>query len=77
MAAKLGNCTNEEERSVIHLLWAVGVPGWQIHQCMCAQCEGNAPSHRFVYEWIEMFKNGHKSVTDSECSGHPTKATTA
>jgi hypothetical protein len=44
---------------------------------MCAQYGDNALSHRFVYEWIEMFKNGRTSVTDAECSGHPTTATIA
>jgi hypothetical protein len=39
---------------VICFLWAEGVPGGQIHQCMCAQYGYNA--HRVVYEWIEMFK---------------------
>jgi hypothetical protein len=29
-----------------------------------------------VYEWIEMFKNGHMSVTDAVRLGHPTTATT-
>jgi hypothetical protein len=61
---------------VIRLLWAEGVPGGQIHQRMCAQYGDTALSHRAVYEWIEMFKNGCKSVTDSECLGHPTTATT-
>jgi hypothetical protein len=44
---------------------------------MCAQYGDNARSHRIVYEWIEMFKNGRTSVTDAECFGHPTTATTA
>jgi hypothetical protein len=30
-----------------------------------------------VYEWIEMFKNCRTSVTDAECLGYPTTATTA
>jgi len=37
MAAKLINCTEEEQRSVIRFLWAEGVTGAQIHLCMCAQ----------------------------------------
>ena len=37
MAAKLINCTKEEQRSVIRFLWAEGVPGAQIHLRMCAQ----------------------------------------
>jgi len=37
MAAKLINCTKEEQCSVIRFLWAEGVPGAQIHLLMCAQ----------------------------------------
>jgi hypothetical protein len=58
-------------------LWEEGVPGEQIHQCMCAQYGDNAVSCRVVYEWIEMFKNDHMSVTDAERLGRPTTATTA
>ena len=76
MAAKLINCTKEEQRSVIRFLWAEGVPGAQIHLCMCAQYEDKVLSHRIVYEWIEMFKNGRMNVTDAEHSRHPATATT-
>jgi hypothetical protein len=31
MAARLINCTKEEQRSVICFLWAGGVPGAKIH----------------------------------------------
>jgi hypothetical protein len=58
MAAKLENCTKEEQRSVIGFLWAEGVPGRQIQQCMCAQYGDNALPCRVVYEWIEMLENG-------------------
>jgi hypothetical protein len=76
MAAKLENCSKEEKRFVIWFLWAEGVPGGQTHQCMCAQYRDNGLSHKVVYEWIEMFKNGCTSVTDAERWGHPTTATT-
>ena len=39
IAAKLINCTKEEQRSVIRFLWAEGVPRAQIHHRMCAQYE--------------------------------------
>jgi hypothetical protein len=77
IAAKLENCAKEEQQSVKRFLWAEGVPGGQIHQCMCAQYGDSALSHRIVYEWIEMFKNDYTSVTDAECLGHPTTATSA
>jgi hypothetical protein len=74
MAAKRENCTKEKQRPVIGFLWAEGVPGGQVHQRMCAQYGDNALSSRAVCVWIEMFKNGHMSVTDAEHSGHPTTA---
>jgi transposase len=73
LAAKLENCTKEEQRSVMRFLWA----GGQIHQRMCAKYGDNPLSRRGVYEWIEMFKNSRTSVTDAERSGHPTTATTS
>jgi hypothetical protein len=62
MAAKLENCTKEEQQSVIRLLWAEGVAGGQIHQRMCAQYGDNALSRRVVYEWIEMFNSKFDNV---------------
>jgi hypothetical protein len=43
---------------------------------MGAQYGDNAVSYRVVYELIEMFKNGHSSVTDAECLGRPATAIT-
>ena len=71
MAAKLINCTKEEQRLVIRFLWAEGVPGAQIHLRMCAQYGDKVLSRRIVYEWIEMFENGRTSVRDAERSGRP------
>ena len=76
MAAKLINCTKEEQRSIICFLWAEGVPGAHIHLRMCAQYGDKVSSRRIVYEWIEMFENGRTSVKDAERSGRPATATT-
>jgi len=76
MAAKLINCTKEEQRSVMCFLWAEGVPGAQTHLRMCAQYGDKVISHGIIYEWIEMFENGRTSLTDAERSGHPVTATT-
>ena len=75
MAAKLINCNKEEHRSVIRFLWA-GVPGAQIHLHVCAQYGVKVLSRRIIYEWIEMFENGHTSVTDAERSRCPATAKT-
>jgi len=76
MAAKLINCTKEEQRSVIRFLWAERVPGAKIHLHMCAQYGDKVLSRRIVYEWSEMFENGRTSVTDAERYGHPATTTT-
>ena len=71
MAAKLINCTKEEQHSVIRFLWAEGVPGVQIHLRMCAQYGDKVLSRRIFYEWIEMLENGCTNVMDAERSGCP------
>ena len=76
MAAKLINCTKEEQRSVIRFLWAEGVPGAQIHLRMCGLYGYKVLSRRIIYEWNEIFENGRTSVTDAERSGRQATATT-
>jgi len=76
MAAKLINCTKEEQPSTISFLWAKGVPGAQIHLRMCAQYGDKLLSRRIVNEWIEMYENCRTSVKDSERTGRPATATT-
>jgi len=75
MSARLSVCTNEEQRSVIRFLWAEGVKGVEIHARLCTQYGDNALTRRSVYEWIEMFKNGRRSVMDAERSGRPSTST--
>jgi hypothetical protein len=60
---------------VIRFLWAEGVPGGQIHQCMCVQYGDKALSHTVAYEWTEVFKNGRTSVIDTERLGRTTTTT--
>ena len=56
MAAKLINCTKEEQRSVIGFLWVEGVPGLQIHLRMCAQYGDKVLSRRIVYSGLKFSK---------------------
>ena len=63
MAAPLSVCTNEEQRSVIRLLWSEGVSGAEIHRRLSAQYGGSVLPQRGVYEWIEKLKNGCTIVT--------------
>jgi hypothetical protein len=76
LSAKLENCTEEKQRSVISFLRQKIYHMGKFISAMCDQYGGNALSHRVVDEWIEMFKNGCMSVTDAECLGHPITATT-
>ena len=65
MAAKLINCTKEEQRSVIRFLWAEGVPGAHIHLRMCAQYGNKVLSRRIAYEWIAILPD------EISTSNHP------
>jgi hypothetical protein len=42
MAAPLSLCTKEEQRAVMHCLWAEGVKGFEIHIYLCAQFGGES-----------------------------------
>jgi hypothetical protein len=66
MATTLSICTKEEQRAVVHFLWAEGVEGVGLS----AQYGDNMLPQHSVYEWTEMFKNDWTSVTDAKCSGH-------
>jgi nicotinamide riboside kinase len=64
MAAPLSDCTIEEQRAIVHFLWAGGVKFAEIHRRMLAQYGARTTHQRKIYEWIERFKEGRKSVTD-------------
>jgi hypothetical protein len=59
-------CTKEEQRAVILLLWAEGVPGAEMHRRISAQYGNSVVSQRMVYKWIERFKNGRTSIKHEE-----------
>jgi hypothetical protein len=75
MAAPLSIFTKEEQRAVLHFLWAEGVQGFEIHRFSSAEYGDNVLLQWSIYEWIEMFKNGQITVTDAECSGCPSTYT--
>ena len=75
MATPLSVCTKQEQRSVIRFLWSEGVSGAEMHRRLSAQYGNRVLPQRSVYEWIEKFKNGRKSVTH-EGAGRPSTATT-
>jgi histone-lysine N-methyltransferase SETMAR len=75
MSVRLSICTKEEQRSVVQFLWAEGVKGAEIHTPLCVQYGDNALPYQSVYEWIEMFKNGRRSVMDAERMGRLSTST--
>jgi len=76
MAAPLSVCTKEEQRCVIRFLWSEGVPGGEIHRRQSAQYGDSALPRRSVYEWIEKFQHGQKSVKNEERAGRPSTSIT-
>jgi ketol-acid reductoisomerase len=64
MVAPLSDCTIEEQRAIVHFLWAEGVKSMEIHHQMSAQYGACTLHQRKIYEWIERFKEGRTSVTD-------------
>jgi transposase len=75
MATPLSVYTKEEQRSAIRFLWSEGVSGAEIHRRLSAQYGNSVSPQGSVYEWIDKFKNGRKSVTHEEGAGRPSTAT--
>jgi hypothetical protein len=61
-------CTKEEQRAVIHFLWAEVVPGAEMHGRISVQYGNSVVSQWMVYEWIEKFTNGRTSIKHEEGS---------
>jgi len=45
-----------------HFVWAEGEPSAEMYRRMSVQSENSVVLQWSVYEWIEMLKNGYKSV---------------
>jgi len=69
-------CTKEEQRAVIHCLWAEGVPGAKMHRRISVQYGNSVVSQRIVYEWIERFKNARTSIKHEEGTRRPSTSIT-
>jgi hypothetical protein len=77
MAARLENCTIEKQCSVIRFLWSEGVKPRETHRRMIQQYGGSCMSERKVFQWVERFQEGRRSVTIEHHSGHPCTAVNA
>jgi len=76
MDPPLQDCTIEEQRGVVRLLWAEGVNPEEIHRRMLAEYGHSTVSQRKVYGWVERFKSGRTRVTDEGRSGRPSTSRT-
>jgi hypothetical protein len=64
MATVLEECTNEEHRSVVLLLWAKGLNAKDINEEMCPVYGGKFLSRKAVHNWVEKFPQGRSKVVD-------------
>ncbi|PNF35959.1 hypothetical protein B7P43_G03521 [Cryptotermes secundus] len=61
---------------MIRFLWLEGVSGAEIHCRLSAQYGDSALPRRSVYERVERFKIGRRSVTHEGGAAHPSTSTT-
>jgi hypothetical protein len=59
MATVLEGCTTEEQRSVVHLLWAKRLNAKDIHAKIFPFYGGKCLSCKAVHNWVEQFYQGH------------------
>jgi hypothetical protein len=57
-------------------LWANGGKGVEVQACLCGWLWDSVLPQWSVCGWGDVFNKGRTSVTDSECSGCPSTATT-
>jgi hypothetical protein len=61
-------CTKEQQRAVICVLWAEGVPGAEMHRRISVQYGNSVVSQWKVYKWLERFRNGGTSIKHEDVS---------
>jgi hypothetical protein len=75
--APLWDCTTVEQRKVMGLLWSDRVKLSDIDRIMLAQYEQDCITQREVYQWVERFQSGTKTVIDEDHQGRPNTSWTA
>jgi hypothetical protein len=66
MTTVLEECTTEEQRLVMHFLWAKGHIVKDIHKEMFPVYGGKCLSLKTVHNWAEKFSPGRSKVADDE-----------
>jgi hypothetical protein len=76
MATVLEECNTEEQRSVLHFLWAKGLSANDINKEMFPVYSGKCLSCKMVLNWLDKFSQGHSKVADGTQPGHPVEIST-
>jgi hypothetical protein len=66
MATGLDECTTEEQRSVVHFLWAKGLNAKDIHKEMFSVYGGMCLLQKALLNWVEKFSQGRLKVANDE-----------
>jgi hypothetical protein len=77
IAALLGTCSREDQRSVTRLLSSGGVKPIEVHRRKKMQYGDACLLPQQVYVWDRNFKNGVSSEADADHRGRPHTAFTA
>jgi hypothetical protein len=64
MTTVLEECTTEEQRSVVHILWSNGLSAKHIHKEIVPVYGGKCLPHKAVHNWVEKFSQGRSKVAD-------------
>jgi hypothetical protein len=59
-------CNTEEQRSVVHFLWAKGLSAENVHKEMFHVYSGKCFSRKAVHSWAEKSSQGRSKVADDE-----------
>jgi hypothetical protein len=75
MATTLDKCTSQEQRSVVHFLWAKGLNAKDIHKEMFPIYSGTCLLRKAAHNWVDKFSQCSK-VTDGAKPDHPVEIAT-
>jgi hypothetical protein len=76
MATVLEECTTEEQRSVVRILWAKGLNEKGVHEEMFPVYGGKCLSLKVVHNWVETFSQGRSKIADDARPCLPFEITT-
>jgi hypothetical protein len=70
MGTVLEECTTEEQRSIVRILWAKWLNARSIYREMFSVYDGKCLSRKAVHNWVDKFSQGYSKVaTDNAQPG--------